>query len=131
MMPPALSAVAGGPRLLLRAEGAAMAAAGIALFAHGDLAWWWFLMLLLAPDLSFLGYLAGPKVGAAVYNAVHTTLGPLATLAVGWLLGEPLWLSLGGIWLAHVGIDRLLGYGLKYASGFDATHLGKIGRQTA
>ena len=88
-------------------------------------------MLLLAPDLSFLGYLAGPKAGAAAYNALHTTLGPLAMLAAAWMLAAPLWLAIGGIWLAHVGIDRLLGYGLKYASGFDATHLGKIGRQTA
>jgi hypothetical protein len=37
-------------------------------------------------------------------------------------------LSLATIWIAHIGFDRALGYGLKYGSGFTHTHLGRIGR---
>ena len=81
----------------------------------------------LAPDLAFLFYLVSARIGAVAYNALHTTLGPLALAALaawaGWGLGEALAL----IWLANVGVDRALGYGLKYATGFGDTHLGRIG----
>jgi hypothetical protein len=91
--------------------------------------WWLFAVLFLTPDLSFLAYLAGSRLGAIGYNAVHATIGPLlllllsSGLVIHWPLAEPL----ARIWLGHIGIDRALGYGLKYASGFGLTHLGRIG----
>ena len=86
-------------------------------------------MLFLLPDLSFLGYLAGPRVGAGAYNAAHSYIGP--GRAAGARLRSAACaaaLAFGLIWCAHIGLDRALGYGLKYGSDFGATHLGRIGR---
>jgi hypothetical protein len=80
--------------------------------------------------LSFAGYLAGPRLGAACYNLVHTTIGPLALGAAGSILAWPSAVAMALIWLAHIGIDRALGYGLKYEAGFGFTHLSRIGRAT-
>lgn len=121
-------AVAGGPRLLLRLEGAALAVAAILFFAWLGASWWLFAGLILAPDLSLLGYLLGRRVGAAIYNAGHVTLGPMLLCLAGIMAGLPVMLAIGLVWLAHVGIDRAVGYGLKYPNGFGFTHLGRIGR---
>jgi hypothetical protein len=122
-------AVAGTPRILLRLEGLFVFALSVALYRRLDVSWWLFALLFLAPDLSFLGYLAGPRVGAAAYNAVHTILGPVLLVATGFLLApNDVVVAIGLIWLAHCGIDRALGYGLKYGAGFGFTHLGRIGR---
>jgi Domain of unknown function (DUF4260) len=123
--------VAGGPRLILRLEGAALAVAAIILFPHTGCSWWLFAALILAPDLSMAGYLAGARIGAGVYNAVHTTLAPIALGLLAFELNRKTVLAIALIWLAHVGIDRALGYGLKYASAFGATHLGSIGRPSS
>ncbi len=122
------TAVTGGPRAILHLEGAvALAAAAIAYGRLGG-SWAMFAVLFLVPDLSMLGYLAGRRIGAIAYNAAHSTIGP-ATIAVVGLAAHVPWLLLGAcIWLAHVGADRMLGYGLKYASGFGDTHLGRKGR---
>lgn len=120
--------MAGGTRAILRAEGGALALVALAGYAHFGASWWLFAALVLVPDLSMLGYLAGPRLGARVYNAAHTTVGPWALLALAGLSGSELGLSVALIWLAHIGIDRLLGYGLKHADGFQNTHLGRIGR---
>lgn len=119
----------GVPRLLLRAEGAALLVIALALYVHIGASWWLFAFLILAPDLSMLGYLAGGRVGAMTYNALHTTLGPIALVGVGGLGSSSIAVAVGVIWLAHVGADRMLGYGLKYAAGFGETHLGEIGRR--
>ena len=124
----ATPAVTGTPRLLLRLEGAALLVIAVLLYARTGTSWWLFAALVLAPDLSFVGYLAGPRVGAAAYNAAHTTVGPIALALVGVLAPSPLAVAIALIWLAHVGADRLLGYGLKYDAGFGFTHLGWIGR---
>ncbi len=125
-----LGAVNGGIRTLLRVEGAALFAISLGAYLWlGAEPWWVFLVLLLAPDISFLGYLGGPRVGAIAYNAAHSTVGPITLLAVGALADSGLWLSLALIWAAHVGLDRAIGYGLKYGTGFGFTHLGRIGRQ--
>jgi Domain of unknown function (DUF4260) len=87
-----------------------------------------FAILFLAPDLSFIAYLSDAKTGAIVYNAAHSYMAPVALLTTGFAVGEPLTLSLAMIWLAHIGIDRALGYGLKYQTGFGFTHLGRIGK---
>ena len=93
--------------------------------------WRQFAILFLTPDLSFLGYLAGARVGAVAYNTAHATLLPLLLGAFGAAFGQPLAIQLALIWLAHVGFDRALGYGLKYGTGFGFTHLGRIGRHAA
>ena len=86
------------------------------------------LPLLIAPDLSMVGYLAGPRLGALTYNLAHNLVVALAVLAIGWFVPvAPLALA-GAILLAHVGMDRTLGYGLKLPTDFRDTHLGRIGR---
>jgi len=121
-------AVSGGVRTLLRLEGLTLFAGMTSVYAFWGGPWGLYAVLFLAPDLSFLGYLAGPKIGAWVYNAMHSTIVPMAMLTVGFGFAPPLLLSLALIWLAHIGFDRALGYGLKYRSGFGFTHLGRIGR---
>ncbi len=121
--------VQGGPLILLRLEGATVFVAAILLYAHLGLTWWVFVALILVPDISMLGYLANARIGADSYNAVHTVTAPIVLLGGTLLLGSPLTMSLGAIWLAHVGLDRMLGYGLKYATGFRDTHLGFIGQR--
>jgi hypothetical protein len=121
-------AVTGGPRLLLRVEGAALLAVATVAFARTGASWWLYAILFLAPDLSFLAYLAGARPGAVAYNAMHTTIGPIALAGAGIVAAQPIALAIALIWAAHIGFDRLLGYGLKYAAGFGFTHLGRMGR---
>ncbi len=119
---------AGGVRGLLRLEGTVVLGVALAAYAQFGAGWGVFALWLLAPDLSLLGYLAGPRVGAALYNAAHSYVGPVLLLALGVFATLP-WAVAGGlIWLTHIGLDRALGYGLKYAAGFAFTHLGRIGR---
>jgi hypothetical protein len=118
----------GGVRMLLRAEGLALLAAAAGAYVHFGLSWALFAALFLAPDIALAAYLLGPRIGAAVYNALHATLAPLALSVAGLVSGAPLALAMGLIWLAHIGFDRALGYGLKYASGFGDTHLSRLGR---
>lgn len=125
---PARAAVGGGVALLLRLEGLAVLAAAAAAYAGLGGSWLIFALVLLVPDVAMLGYFAGPAVGAAAYNAVHSTIGLAALGALGLALAAPLAQGLALIWIAHIGLDRALGYGLKYASGFADTHLGRIGR---
>ena len=124
-------AVTGGLRILLRLEGLTLLAVATLLYAVWGVSWWIYAVLFLAPDLSFAGYLAGPRVGALVYNAAHSYMAPMALLVAGILFWPPLALSIAMIWLAHIGFDRALGYGLKYSDGFTFTHLGRIGRGAA
>lgn len=126
-----LPAVSGIPRRVLQAEGAALLALATAGYAHTGLSWWLYAILFFAPDASFAAYGAGPRVGAVVYNGLHSTIGPALLAGAGLLLGNPLSLGLAAIWAAHIGFDRMLGYGLKYASAFGDTHLGRIGRARA
>jgi hypothetical protein len=114
------------PRFLLGVEGLAVAVAAIALYADGDHPWLLFLLLILAPDLSFVGYLAGPRVGAASYNALHTSAPPIVLGLIGVLADAEGAVAVALIWLAHVGVDRTLGYGLKYPTAFKDTHLGRV-----
>lgn len=122
------AAAAGGVRALLRLEGAVVLGVALAAYAQFGAGWGVFALWLLAPDLSLLGYVASARVGAALYNAAHSYAGPVLLLAFGVLAATP-WAVAGGlIWLTHIGLDRALGYGLKYAAGFAFTHLGRIGR---
>ena len=114
-----------------RAEGALVFLAALVILAQGwqPLPWWGALLVFFAPDLSLAGYLAGPRVGARVYNAAHIYGFGLAVMAVGAVLDQPWITALGFLWLGHSGFDRMLGYGLKLPEGFGQTHLGRIGRK--
>jgi hypothetical protein len=114
------------PAVLLRLEGAAVLGASIALYAHGDWSWLAYLLLFLAPDLSMLGYLAGPRIGALTYDLVHFTALPAGLGVAGVISDSGLPVQLALIWLGHIGIDRALGYGLKYPTGFRDTHLQRV-----
>jgi Domain of unknown function (DUF4260) len=113
---------------ILRSEGLAIAALTAILYARSGASWWVFAVLWLAPDLSMLGYLAGPFWGARIYNAIHAYATPV-TLAIGALvLHSDVLLPIALIWTNHIAVDRLLGYGLKYPSRFAWTHLGARGQ---
>jgi hypothetical protein len=113
---------------LLRLEHAAMALAALVAYQLTGASWWLFAALILVPDLSMLGYLAGPRMGALCYNAVHSWIAPVVLWLVALAGGWPPLTHLALILAAHIAIDRMLGYGLKRTSGFQDTHLGTIGR---
>lgn len=129
-MTPSNEGASGGVRVLLRLEGIALFAVATALYAQSGASWQWFALLFLAPDVSLMVYAAGARAGALAYNAAHSTIGPFILAIAARFGGEhaKLWLSFALVWFAHVGFDRALGYGLKYASGFRETHLGPIGK---
>jgi hypothetical protein len=122
-------AVTGGVRTLLRLEGFALFAGMTLLYGVWDGSWWIYGILFFVPDVSFAAYLAGPRFGAMIYNAAHSYLAPMSMMTLGFATTEPLILSIAMIWLAHIGFDRMLGYGLKYAAGFGFTHMGRIGKK--
>lgn len=103
-----------------------MLTAALALYFHAGYGWLALVLLFLAPDLSMLGYLAGPRLGALTYDVVHTYALPVALGLVGVLGDVGLASQLALIWLAHIGLDRLFGYGLKYPTGFKDTHLQRV-----
>jgi Domain of unknown function (DUF4260) len=116
--------------ILLRLEGLVVAAVAALLYARTGASWWLFAALWLVPDLSMLGYLAGPCKGARIYNAFHSYVAPGALALVALLLpGTHVALPIALIWVNHIGVDRLLGYGLKYGNGFGFTNLGPVGKK--
>jgi hypothetical protein len=90
--------------------------------------WWFFGILILAPDLSMLGYLKDPRVGAWLYNLAHSYALPVIAAAIGYGFNLRVVLGCAIIWFAHIAADRALGYGLKLPISFHDTHLGKIGK---
>jgi hypothetical protein len=124
-------AVTGGLRLLLRLEGLTLFAGMTLLYALWGGSWWIYAILFLGPDLSFAAYLSGWRIGAVVYNAAHSYMMPVTLMVTGFGTASPLTLSVALIWMAHIGFDRALGYGLKYSAGFGFTHLGRIGKAAA
>jgi hypothetical protein len=114
------------PRVLLRAEGIVLLASATLLFAREDASWWLFALLFFAPDLAMVGYAAGTRIGAYAYNALHSTAVALPLALAGLVADWPAVLAIGLVWLAHIGFDRVLGYGLKYPEGFKETHLQRV-----
>lgn len=100
----------------------------ILLWAQLHYAWYWWLVWILAPDLSMLAYLGGARVGAIGYNLVHHKAVAIAVYLLGLYLNHRAIEAAGMILLGHSCMDRAMGYGLKYFSGFQDTHLGKIGK---
>jgi Domain of unknown function (DUF4260) len=112
--------------MLVRAEGAAIAALALYLYAEYGRSWILFLALILVPDLSIPIYFANPRVGAAAYNLVHTYVWPALLIGLGMANDSDLLLSIALIWFAHIGVDRLLGFGLKYPVDFKQTHIQRL-----
>lgn len=123
----ATAGASGAVRGWLRLEGLCVLALATAIFARGGHSWALYAILFLVPDASFLGYLGGPRTGAWVYNAAHSYVGPIVAALLLAATGRPPVIAC--IWAAHIGFDRMLGYGLKYPSAFRHTHLGLIGRR--
>jgi hypothetical protein len=116
---------------LLRLEGLAVAAISAVLYARTGASWWLFAALWLAPDLSMLGYLGRPCRAARIYNAAHSYIVPITLALTALVLHAGGLLPFALIWINHIGVDRLMGYGLKYSTGFGWTHLGKLGKRPA
>jgi Domain of unknown function (DUF4260) len=116
------------PNTLLRLEGGVLFALGLLLYWKIGGNWLAFVLLLLVPDVSMSGYLAGDRIGAAGYNLIHLYLLPSILASAGIVTDNKLLLSLALIWFAHINMDRLLGYGLKLPTGFKHTHLGIFGQ---
>ncbi len=113
----------------LRAEAAAAFIAGIALYGWLSGPWLAVIPLLLVPDLSMVGYLRDPRLGAVTYNLVHNWVLGLGLFGLGLAVDATPVAVAGAVLIAHVGMDRALGYGLKLSSSFQETHLGRIGRE--
>lgn len=125
----ATAVVHGSVLRLLRLEGLAVAVLSAVLYARTGASWWLFAALWLAPDLSMLGYLGGSCRGARSYNSVHSYVLPGVLALSALLLHVPALLPPALIWINHIGVDRLMGYGLKYSDGFGWTHLGRLGKR--
>jgi hypothetical protein len=114
------------PALLLRVEGLVLFAAALALYLREDYSILLLVVLFLAPDLSFLGLAGGERIGAVAYDTAHTYVGPILLASVSLITEWTAGVELGLIWLAHIGIDRALGYGLRYPEAFRDTHLQRV-----
>src|SRR5690606_4977766 len=100
------------------------------LFSLLNYSWWIFPALLLLPDLSMIGYAFGPKYGAILYNFFHHQLLGIIVYLIGTYMEIEMVQLIGIILFGHSAMDRIFGYGLKYFSGFQDTHLGRIGKES-
>lgn len=121
----------GGVKTLLQLEGLAVLAACAGLYQHIGGNWTQAAILFFVPDVIFAAYLFGPRIGAIGYNIVHSMIGPLLLAGWGVMSNNHASLAIALIWMAHIGFDRALGYGLKYATGFGDTHLSHKTLKTA
>lgn len=116
--------VAGAPRRWLGLEALVLLAGALTAYGVVGKPWWLVPVGIFVPDLAMTGYLAGTRLGAHLYNLAHTTLLPAVMLGVGYWQDARLVTALALVWLAHIGLDRFLGMGLKYNDRFTHTHLG-------
>jgi hypothetical protein len=116
--------VTGAPRRWLQLEGATLLVGSLVAFSTTHHSWWLVPLVLLLPDLFAAGYLGGSRLGAHVYNIGHATPLPVLLAALVWWHHDSLLLGFGVVWLGHIGMDRMLGFGLKYSDRFQHTHLG-------
>lgn len=113
-------------RILLRLEGLAILIASVYLYSLTEASWLLFALLLFTPDLSMIGYLKDKKIGATIYNLVHNVALGVLVIFLGVLMNIPVLIPIGLILAAHVGMDRAMGYGLKYPTSFKDTHMQKV-----
>ncbi len=114
------------PNLLLRIEGLTIMALSIYFYYYMNFSWLIFIVLLLTPDLATLGYLTSMKIGSILYNLFHTYSTPTIILLISLFINNEFILMISLIWFAHIGMDRMFGYGLKYATNFRDTHLNRV-----
>jgi hypothetical protein len=114
------------PGILLRIEGCAVLILSVTLYWAFGAGWLLFAVLLFTPDISMVGYLGGAKIGASIYNLVHTIALPLLLIAISVVTSHIVFAPYGLIWTAHIGMDRMLGFGLKYPTNFKDTHLQRV-----
>jgi len=114
------------PKILLHIEGLAVLLTACVAYHELGASWGKFAALFLVPDISMLGYLLGKKIGAHAYNLVHTYFAPFLLWAFGYFGNHPTLLPLCVIWIAHIGCDRFIGYGLKYSTDFKTTHFSRV-----
>lgn len=119
--------VSAAPQLWLRLEAAVLLASALIAYSTTGQHWWLVPVVVLLPDLAMMGYVGGTRIGAFVYNLAHAIPVPALIIGLGWWQHRPLVLGLGLVWLAHIGLDRVMGYGLKYDDHFQHTHLGVLG----
>jgi hypothetical protein len=115
-----------GPKILLHLEGLAVLIIACALYRKVGASWITFAVLFLAPDISMFGYLFGKKFGACAYNTVHTYITPFLLFLIAYFSDRSSLFPICLIWVAHIGFDRLLGYGMKYDADFKDTHLNRV-----
>jgi hypothetical protein len=121
--------VTGTLRVWLRLEGFAVLVLAVTLYARSGSRWWVFAACFLLPDVAFAAYVLGARAGSYAYNVAHSYVLPVLLFAFAVIAARPAWLMPAVlIWLAHIGWDRMLGYGLKSERSFDETHLGPIGK---
>ena len=120
--------VIGAPRRWLLLEGMTLLIGSLIAFSTTHRSWWLVLFVLLLPDVFALGYVYGPRFGAHMYNLAHATPLPALLVGIGWWHGDSMWLAIGFIWLGHIGMDRMLTFGLKYPDEFQHTHLSDMGK---
>lgn len=118
-----MNAVTGLPRVLLQIEGLAILVISAGYYFYSDFSWILYAVLFLAPDISMMGYLANKSIGAICYNFAHTYSVPLLIFGLCAIMDYQIGLAISLIWIAHIGFDRMVGYGLKYGHAFKATHL--------
>jgi hypothetical protein len=112
--------------MLLHVEGAAVALASVVVYFYADYPWWLLVVLALAPDLSMVGYVGGTRAGTVAYDLAHTYVLPVSLAALGLVAETDVAVQVGLIWMTHIGVDRAIGYGLKYPTGFKDTHLQRV-----
>ncbi|MBN8208135.1 DUF4260 domain-containing protein [Bacillus sp. NTK071] len=110
---------------ILHIEGLIVLLVSVYFYAHLDASWWLFFLCLLVPDISMLGYIFNNATGSIIYNIGHTYIIPLLLVILSLILKQDLMMILSLIWIAHIGMDRTIGYGLKYPNNFKDTHLQK------
>src|SRR5699024_10432318 len=123
-----ISFIGGNPmaKKILHLEGLAVFGLSLYLYWLNDYSWLLFFLLILAPDLSMIGYLVNDAFGAKLYNLFHTYIISLAVIFIGMFFSNSTLLAVGIIWTAHIGMDRLVGYGLKYPTHFKDNHLNQL-----
>ena len=122
--------VTGTTRVLLRIEGLVLLIAAVVAYQALSASWLRFALLFLVPDVALVGYAIGTRAGAIAYNAAHTYLAPASLAALAFFNITPSAWPICVIWIAHIGMDRALGLGLKFSSAFGDTHLGRVGRDS-
>ncbi|MCA9485499.1 MAG: DUF4260 domain-containing protein [Nanoarchaeota archaeon] len=114
------------PRFLLRAEGLIVLLGALIFYNVLDGSWLIFALLFLLPDISFFGYFFDLETGAKIYNVFHTYLVPFFVFVISLVYDSSMGMHVAIIWFAHIGADRLAGYGFKYHNGFKTSHLKRV-----